>query len=65
MNISQVKEMLKSEITPDGNLSSAGWYLYYCKADKRATLDGEFTADQLEAVAVYMRNTQQGLQDGD
>lgn len=37
-------------------LSSVGWYLFVEAGKREATLDGEFTADELEAIAAWMRN---------
>jgi hypothetical protein len=40
----------------DGCLFSLGWYLSWDIGDDKATLDGEFSADELEAIAWWMRN---------
>jgi hypothetical protein len=37
-------------------LFSLGWYLGVGANDEKATLDGEFTADELEAIAAWMRD---------
>lgn len=55
-------EHLKGVIQENNDLYSLGWYLFYGFGDKKATLDGEFTADDLEAIAVYMRAAAGGSQ---
>jgi hypothetical protein len=40
----------------DGSLYSIGWYLNWDPGNKDADLDGQFSADQLEAIAWWMRN---------
>jgi hypothetical protein len=42
-------------IQPDGGLYDAGTFIAWKCGDRRATLDGEFTADELAAIAAYMR----------
>jgi hypothetical protein len=42
-------------IQPDGGLYSLAGYIHYRKGASDITLDGEFTPDALEAIAVYMR----------
>ena len=39
-----------------GGLYKLGWYLCWNPKDERARLDGLFSADELEAVAWWMRN---------
>lgn len=39
-------------------LYSGGWYLSVDTGDETATLDGEFTADDLEAIASWMRDSE-------
>lgn len=41
-----------------GGLYSLGWYLAYTDGQEHATLDGTFTARDLEAIALYMREHQ-------
>ena len=55
MTLAQATEHLKDELQPDGGLYSVGWYLGWPVNDSTAILDGDFTADDLEAIAVYMR----------
>ena len=39
----------------EAGLYNVGWYLA-AKPGEDATLDGEFSADELEAIAAWMRN---------
>ena len=49
-----LSEMRLSQFN-DRVLFSLGWYLSV-GAGEKATLDGGFTADELEAIAVWMRD---------
>jgi hypothetical protein len=51
----EVRRLLSSSIHPDGGLYNLGWYLSWVPGSNRAALDGEFTADELEAIACWMR----------
>lgn len=42
-------------IQPDNTLHSVGWYLEW-SGGNHATLDGKFSAAELEAIAWWMRN---------
>lgn len=55
MTIEEAIEILKDDIQEDGGLYGLGWYLNWDPLDNYAVLDGYFNADQLEAIAVYMR----------
>lgn len=57
MNKQEAYKRLKKVITPDGNLYSLNWYLSYNKGAKDACLDGAFTADDLEAIAWWIRHS--------
>jgi len=61
MNYEQATEILKDALArnqkPDG-LLDYGWYLAVTHKAEHATLDGPFTADELEAISVYMRHHQ-------
>ncbi|MEE7625455.1 hypothetical protein V3O24_04715 [Methylobacter sp. Wu8] len=57
MDEEKVRKIIEPEIfKEDGGLYDLGWYLSWNKGDESATLDGEFTADDLEAIAWWMRN---------
>lgn len=43
-------------ISEDGGLYNLGWYLGWNPHRPEAVLDGDFTADELEAIAWWMRN---------
>lgn len=47
--------ILKDCVRHDGGLYSPGWFLNWQVGDQKATLDGEFTVDELEAIALHMR----------
>lgn len=47
-------------INEDDELDSLGWYLTWENFRKEATLDGEFTAEELEAIAWWMKNKYKG-----
>lgn len=55
MTYDQAKEHLKGTIVEDG-LYSLSWYVKFYKGSPDITLDGEFTAEDLEALACYMRH---------
>lgn len=59
MTFAEAKEHLKDVISPDGCLYSLGWYLWWGRVSPKATLDGEFSADDLMAIATYMKETGQ------
>jgi hypothetical protein len=50
----EAKENVRKTISPDGGLFSLGWYLGWVPGDEKATLDGEFTAAELRAIADHM-----------
>lgn len=57
MTEEKVRTILKPTVfSKDGGLHDLGWYLRWYKGDGEATLDGPFTADELEAIAWWMRN---------
>jgi hypothetical protein len=58
MNKEKAQEILGGWIQEDGRLYSVGAYLAWRAGDDCATLDGDFTADELEAIAWWMRNTE-------
>lgn len=58
MTFDEAKEHLSECVKPDGTLDDIGWYLYWASstnATRYATLDGEFTADDLIAIGTYMK----------
>ena len=56
MTFDEAKACLEDAIQDDGDLHHLGWYLLFRAGNTSATLDGVFNADDLEAIAVYMRN---------
>jgi len=51
------KKILEEAIMADNSLHALDWYLRWNLNDKDVVLDGQFTADELEAIAWWMRNT--------
>ena len=59
MTYQEACEKLSNEIIKEtGDLYNSNWYLRYNKGDRDAVLDGEFNADDLEAIAVFIRHSQ-------
>ena len=61
MDEKKAREILKDIIRTDGGLADGGladlsWYLDWQVGDEEATLDGPFSAEDLEAIAWWMRN---------
>lgn len=57
MDIKHAIEILGKAVHGDGDLHDIGWYLNFHKGDSTACVDiDEATADQLEAIAVFMRH---------
>lgn len=50
-----MSQQVKDAIHEDGHLYDLGWYLCWWPDEEKACLDGEFTADELEAIANHMR----------
>lgn len=55
MDIEKAEIHLAKQLTEDGGLDDASWYLHYLAGNEQATLDGSFTAEDLEAIAAVMR----------
>ena len=56
MTEDEARELLSDSIQTDGSLDNLSLYLYYMPGEGlTATLDGDFTADDLEAIACWMR----------
>lgn len=53
-NLEQAEEILKPWIQEDGSLDSGCIYSPFEIGSPEICLDGRFTADQLEALSVYM-----------
>lgn len=56
MTEAEVREILGSDIKPNGNLACTGRYLYWQFGHDFACLDADFSADELEAIAWWMKN---------
>ena len=58
MDEKQATEILNNgdtTIENDGSLDNLGWYLSWHTGNEFATLDGEFTANELEAITWWMK----------
>ena len=56
MDEKQARKILEDEIESNGELYSLGRYIAWSINDAKATLDGSFTANDLEAIAWWMKN---------
>lgn len=61
MNEKQAREILGDTITPKGDIYRLGWFVQWRRGDSITVLDGEFSADDLEAIAWWMRNGNQPI----
>ena len=65
MKEKRAREILGEWIEPSDDLYDLHQYLNWEIGDSNATLDGLFNADELEAIAWWMRNTKkEGEEDG-
>lgn len=55
MDEKTARNLLGDAIHPEG-LYNLGWYLGWERGADYATLDGQFTAEDLEAIAWWMKN---------
>jgi hypothetical protein len=56
MNEEKARLILGSRITEDGDLYDSLRWLFWDVGDSKASLDDSFTADELEAIAWWMKN---------
>ena len=56
MNEREAKRILTGAILKDEGLYCLGWYLDWEPKQAFATLNGKFAAEDLEAIAWWMRN---------
>jgi len=61
MTLKEAKKIIGTSLKPDGSVHELGQYMYYRPGDLTACLDADFSADDLEALAVYMRSTQKEI----
>lgn len=59
MTLDRALEILKGEIQEDGGLFNGGHYIAWTPGDKDACLDCRFTAEELEAIAFWMKRAAQ------
>ena len=58
MDEAKARGILGKAIQPDNSLYNTGHYIGYDVGDDDVCLDDRFTADELEAIAWWMRNKQ-------
>jgi hypothetical protein len=58
MNEERAREILKDHIRTNGELGSDERYVSWGLGNQTVTLDDYFTADELEAIAWWMRNNE-------
>jgi hypothetical protein len=56
MNEEKARKILNDAIEENGDLGNGFQYVEWSVGDKDVILDGWFTADELEAIAWWMRN---------
>jgi hypothetical protein len=56
VTLDEAKVVLEKAMTLDGTLECLKPFLFWKPGQDRVTIDGKFTARQLEAVAVLMRS---------
>ena len=65
MDEKKARQILQEWIRPDNTLFDLHQYLSWSVGSVDAVLDGPFSADELEAIAWWMRNTKkEGEEDG-
>lgn len=55
MTLERAKAVLADDVQDDGSLHNGSRYLNWEVGDSTACLDAHFTADELEAIVVWMR----------
>jgi len=60
MDKNKARKILAGTILANGDLDSLDWYLSWEVGEENATLDGVFNAEELEAIAWWMRNIKKG-----
>lgn len=63
MTPQQASEILGDWVDSHGGICGRGEYALWARGESEICLDGRFTADQLEAMAVAMRATAQAHTD--
>lgn len=54
-DLAWAKQRLAGDVDSQGNLHNGLWYISYIKGSDNVCLDGEFDADDLLAISIYMR----------
>ncbi len=55
MTLDEAKKILGDSIQPNGSIEELGQYMFYIPKASTICLDADFTADELEAIVVFMR----------
>ena len=58
--MSKQHQIIKDSLQPDGGLYWLAGYVSWNVGDRRVTLDGDFTPDELSAIADYMESKPKG-----
>ena len=56
MDEKRAREILTDTIQPDGSLYETYWYVDWVKGEEEVTIDAACTAEQLEAIAWWMKH---------
>ena len=59
--MSEQHQIIKNSLQPDGGLYWLRGYLSWNVGGRRVTIDGDFTPDELSAIADYMETTGGGF----
>jgi hypothetical protein len=58
--MSNQHQIIKNSLQPDGGLHWLAGYVSWNVGDRRVTIDGNFTPDELRAIADYMDRAGKG-----
>lgn len=59
MDEQKARDFLWGDISPSNGLFNANRFISWSQGDVKVKLDGHFTAEQLDAIAWWMRNAPQ------
>jgi hypothetical protein len=60
--MSEQHQIIKEAIQPDGGLHWLAGYVSWNVGDRRVTIDGDFTPDELRAIADHMESKLKGYE---
>ena len=58
--MSERHQIIKNSLQPDGGLYWLAGYVSWNVGDRRVTIDGDFTPDELRAIADHMESKPKG-----